>query len=82
MQLDVYILIFSSVIIFMAGFCGLLVHKTLVRRIIDIEVMTLASIQLLVQQFVENSFLLILFILTASEISIAILLMLKAKNKT
>lgn len=61
-----------SELIFIAGFAGTLFHTKLVRRVIDIEIMTLASIHLLFSN-VSDNFILVLVILTASEISLAIL---------
>lgn len=69
-----------SELIFAAGFIGLLFHTKLVRRVIDIEVMSLAGIYLLLSKGTGNFFI-ILVILTASELSLAVLLLITYRKK-
>lgn len=69
-----------SELIFMSGFVGLLFHKKLVRRVIDIEIMTLGAIHLLFSNN-TNNFFIVLVILTASELSLAILFLVTHRNK-
>lgn len=64
----------ASIAIFITGFVGLLWHKSLVRKVIDIEIMTLSGVLLLLgNENASKEFVTILIIITASEISLAIL---------
>ena len=77
MQIEVLL---TSFILLIVGFIGLVKSDTLVKNIISIETITLSSILgLMYYKNISSNALLILIIVTVSELSIAILFIINSK---
>lgn len=77
MQIEVLL---TSFILLMVGFIGLVKSDTLVKNIISIETITLSSIlNLIYYKNINSGTLLMLVIVTVSELSIAILFIINNK---
>ena len=70
------IILFTSIILFLLGILGVYKHNNIVRMLISIKIITISAIMNLIFSDFTDGDLMILVIITASELTLAVLFIL------